>query len=304
MSMSGMPNFLIIGAQKAGTTALHYYLSQHPQVYMSPAKEPGFFAFEDSPPDFQGPGDAEGHRLVTTSLDEYHKLFQGVTNELAVGESSTWYLGHPQAPERIKQYIPEAKLIAILRNPVDRAYSSYQHLIRDGRETVKDFGKAIDAEQQRIDANWEYLWRYKYMGQYSVHLSRYLKAFSASQLKVFIYEDLSDSPENLLKDIYQFLKLDDSYSPEVFTRLNMSGKRKIQALENFLHKENLIKNVIKPFLPATLRKQFADYVRRQNIKKEECPAEAREELVKFFYEDILNLQDMIDRDLSAWLKVK
>jgi hypothetical protein len=302
--MNGMPNFLIIGAQKAGTTALHHYLGQHPQVYMSTAKEPGFFAFEGGLPDFQGPGDAEGHRFVTTSLDEYQKLFQGATNELAVGESSTWYLGHPQAPEKIKKYVPEAKLIAILRNPVDRAYSSYQHLIRDGREPLKDFSKAIDAEQQRIDANWEYLWRYKYMGQYSVHLSRYLKTFAASQLKVFIYEDLSDSPEKLLKDIYQFLELDDSYSPEVFTHLNMSGKRKIQSLDTFLQKENLTKSILKGFLPATIRKQLADYVRRKNTIKEKCPGEAREKLVKFFYEDIANLQDMIDRDLSAWLRVK
>lgn len=302
--MSKMPNFLIIGAQKAGTTALHHYLSQHPQVYMSPAKEPGFFAFEGGFPDFQGPGDAEGHRFVTTSLDEYQKLFQDVTDELAVGESSTWYLGHPQAPERIKKYMPEIKLIAILRNPVDRAFSSYQHLIRDGRETIKDFSRAIDAEKQRIDANWEYLWRYKYMGLYSAHLNHYLKYFDASQLKIFTYDDLKGSPENLLKDIYQFLDLDDNYFPEVFTQLNMSGKRKFQKIDDFLSKESLSRRFIKTFLPEKNRKELANYVRTLNIKKEECPKESQEKLIAFFHDDILRLQDMINRDLSSWLQVK
>jgi hypothetical protein len=302
--MENLPNFLIIGAQKAGTTALHYYLNQHPQIYMSPVKEPGFFAFEGHLPSFQGPGDAHGYRFITTEFRDYQTLFQDVGQEKAIGESSTWYLCHPQAPGRIKHYLPHVKLIAILRNPVDRAYSSYQHLVRDERETIQNFSVAIDAEAERIAANWEYLWHYSTMGFYAAQLARYFELFDRRQIKIFLYEELSQSPQQLLDTVYDFLEVDAGYYPEVFTRLNVSGKRKSKTLDYFLYQKNIVKDVLKPLMPNYLRKSLANYVRRKNITKDECPPEARTKLVEIFRDDILHLQDFLQRDLSSWLEVK
>lgn len=302
--MNSMPTFLIIGAQKAGTTALHYYLSQHPQIFMSPIKEPGFFAFEGGVPDFQGPGDAEGYRLVTTKLEDYQKLFEDATNETAIGESSTWYLNNPQAPERIKKYLPNAKLIAILRNPIDRAYSSYQHLVRDGRETESSFEQALNEEKRRSEANWEYLWRYTDVGLYATHLEGYFNLFDPQQIKVYLYEDLDQFPEKLLKETYQFLEVDEVSFPGVLTRLNVSGKRKNKLLDDILYKGSLPKKILKPFLPNRFRKELANYIRTKNIIKDSCPPEVRKKLIDFFYEDIARLQDMIQRDLSHWLKIE
>lgn len=132
-----LPNFLIIGAAKAGTTSLYHYLAQHPQIYMSPIKEPNFFALEERCVDFRGPGD---HLYIkqfsVTELERYRSLFQGVTHEQAVGEASPLYLYSPVAPARSHRYVPEMKLIAILRHPVDRAYSAFLHLLRDEREPI------------------------------------------------------------------------------------------------------------------------------------------------------------------------
>ncbi len=161
-----LPNFLVIGAAKSGTTALHEYLKQHPQIYMSPQKEPHFFSLEGKKVDFRGPGDKREEQLnnSVTNIEDYRKLFQGVSNEIAIGESSTSYLNNPEAPERIRHYIPNAKLIAILRNPVARAYSSFLHMVQRGYEPLTDFAEALRDEERRIRDNWMGLWHYKQTG--------------------------------------------------------------------------------------------------------------------------------------------
>src|SRR5260370_35932481 len=142
-----MPNFLILGAAKSGTDALCNYLGQHPQVFMCPNKEPNFFVAEgqtDIP--YRGPGDhevLERWDMWVSTLERYQALFADVADERAVGDGTTWYLYHERAPERIHHHVPDAKLIAILRNPVDRAYSAYTMLLRDRRETVGDFARAL-----------------------------------------------------------------------------------------------------------------------------------------------------------------
>ncbi|MDJ0798482.1 MAG: sulfotransferase [Calothrix sp. MO_167.B12] len=296
-----IPNFLIIGAQKAGTTALWHYLNQHPQIYMSPVKEPGFFDFEGEKPNFSGPGDAELYNHVVTDIEEYRQLFQGAANEIAIGEATTWYLYSQKAPERIKHYIPDVKLIVILRNPVDRAYSSFMHAIRDEREPL-DFAKALGEEEIRINQNWEYLWRYKQMGFYSIQLKCYFDNFDISQIKVYLYEDLNNNPAELIKDIFQFLDVDDTFMPEVFTRLNISGTRKNKTIDALLNTENPVRNFLRPILPVRLRKNIANYLRTQNSLKPQCPLDIQKELIEVFREDILELQNLIQRDLSKWLE--
>ena len=182
-----MPNFLIIGAAKSGTSAIYHYLKQHPQIYMSPIKEPYFFAFEGEKLNFQGPGLTINESSIK-EIESYRNLFQGVSDEVAIGEASTLYLYIPKAPTLIKQYVPNIKLIAILRNPVDRAYSSFMHLIRDQQEPITDFAQALKAEESRIQNNWGFLWRYQDIGFYSVQLKRYFEKFDRSQIKVYLYD--------------------------------------------------------------------------------------------------------------------
>lgn len=296
-----LPNFLIIGAQKAGTTALAYYLSQHPEVFMSPVKEPGFFAFEGQPPNFSGPDDHQSFRLVTTDLEQYQQLFTEVSSEKAVGEASTWYLYHPDAPYRIKHYIPDARLIAILRNPVDRAFSSYMHLIKQNREPLHSFKEALAQEEKRINAGWEYLWHYKQMGLYTDQIKRYQREFDPSQLKVFLYEDLDNFPEKILKEIFYFLGVDKEIMPPVLSRHNISGVKRSKLIANLLKDGNPIKSTLKPLLPIKFRQELANFVRVRNFKKHTCSKDIRFQLTQEFKDDIIELQELIQRDLSGWL---
>lgn len=296
-----LPNFLLIGAQKAGTTALSYYLSQHPQVFMSPVKEPGFFAFENQSPNFSGPNDYQSFRLVTTDLNQYQQLFEEVSSEKAIGEASTWYLYHPAAPNRIRYYIPDVKLIAVLRNPVDRAFSSYMHLVKQGREPLASFKDALAQEENRINAGWGYLWYYKQMGLYANQIKRYLKEFENSQLRIFLYEDLDNSPEKVLKEVFSFLEIEDEFMPPVLSRHNISGVKRSRLVDNLLENDNSFKSALRPFLPTKFRQELANFVRVRNFKKYTCPEDVRSQLIKEFRDDIMELQDIVQRDLTGWL---
>ena len=302
-----MPNFLVIGARKAGTTSLYHYLKQHPEVFMSPVKEPKFFALEGKLPDYRGPGDrwvmtqTSANRAVT-DLDEYEALFDGASGEKAVGEASPAYLCNPVVPERIKAYVPEAKLIAVLRDPAERAYSAYMHQVRDGRETLP-FAEALDAEEERTRANWAPGWRYTREGFYSENLARYYELFGRDRVKVGLYEDLVEDPAGLMRSFFRFLGVDDSYEPDTARRHNPSGVPKSRFVVSLLKRPNPLKSVLKPLLPGGLRGRISEGLQRRNLS--EAPPlepEARGRLVELYREDILRLQDLIGRDLSAWLR--
>lgn len=299
-----MPNFLIIGAAKSGTTALYHYLKQHPQVYMSPMKEPHFFAFEGEKLDFQGPWDTQEqlNHVSITSLDTYRLQFQGVSNEVAIGEASALYLYIPRTPERIRYYIPDAKLIAILRNPVERAYSAYTFLTREGREPLTDFAQALREEKNRISHNWVPLYYYQQLGFYYAQLKRYFDAFEQDQIRVYLYEDLNMNSAGMLQDIFRFLNVDDSFIPDMDLKHNVSGIPKNKALNTFLRTRYPIKSIFKPLLPERLRRRLI--VSLQNLNLDKPPSllpKLRKQLVEVYREDILNLQDLIQQDLSKWL---
>lgn len=302
-----LPNFLIIGAGKSGTTSLYYYLKQHPEVFMSPVKEPKFFALEGTEPDFRGPGDREtmsrmsNNRAVTT-LVEYEALFGGVTDEKAIGEASPMYLHSPRAPRRIQHHVPGAKLVAVLRNPVDRAYSAYLHQVRDGREWL-DFPEALKAEEKRTEDNWAPGWRYKRIGFYYAHLSRYHELFEAGRIRVYLHEELSESPVGVSQDIFRFLEVDDAFVPDTSLRHNVSGIPKSKALVSAIKGSSLLKSAVKAVLPEGLRKRVSVGLQNRNLEgAPPMPEETRRELARAYREDILKLQGLIGRDLSGWLE--
>ncbi|MGB3790819.1 MAG: sulfotransferase [Phormidesmis sp.] len=295
-----MPNFLMIGAAKAGTTSLYSYLAQHPQVYMSEQKEPRFFALEGEQPDYGGITQGINQGSVVT-LEGYQKLFEGVNHEVAIGEASTIYLYSEKAAERIQHSLPDAKLIAVLRNPAERAFSSYVHLVRDGFETLS-FADGLKAESVRREENWQPLWFYQHRGFYYEQLKRYFDRFDAGQIRVYLYDDLVKGTQAVAQDIYRFLGVDESFVPDL-TRSNVSGIPKRRWLQNLFMKDNPLKAAIKPLLPEQVRRRIARDVHRKNTgDKPTFPVEVRQQLIETYREDILKLQDLLDRDLSNWLK--
>lgn len=294
-----IPNFLIIGAAKAGTTSLYDYLNQHPQIYMSSIKEPRFFALEGDKLDFRGP--AQGiNRTSVTKWEQYCQLFQEVTTEKAIGEASTIYLSNPKAPDRIKHYLPEVKLIAILRDPAERAFSSYVHLVRDGYENLS-FTEGLEAEATRIKENWQPLWYYKERGFYYEQLQRYFTIFKPEQIKICLYEELAADSTAVIQQLTRFLGVDDTFTPDL-TRKNVSGIPKNKFLQNLFTKDNPIKSVVKPLLPKSLRQSVLENVTKSNLgAKPTLSPQMRQKLISIYREDILKLQELIQKDLSRWL---
>ncbi len=297
-----MPNFLVIGASKAGTTSLYEYLKQHPQVYMSPLKELRFFALEGENPNFCGPwDDIEIERYSITSLDAYKHQFLGVTDEIAIGEASPWYLYSEKAAINIKKYLPKAKLIAILRDPVDRAYSHFSMHVLNGREPLTEFTQAIQEEKNRISNNWSWSWHYVQRGLYYQQLSRYFSLFEDEKIKIYLYEDLKTNAIKVVQDIFQFLGVETSFIPDLSLQHNVSGIPKNKILHSFLTKKNPVKTLLKSLIPDQYRHQLSTKLTTKNLAKSTVSLEVRQELIKVYRDDILQLQDLIDRDLSAWL---
>ncbi|MEM9137844.1 MAG: sulfotransferase [Cyanobacteria bacterium P01_F01_bin.42] len=299
--MNPLPNFLIIGAAKAGTTSLYQYLNQHPEVFLSVPKEPRFFALEGHPLDYRGPIQIINQKSVTR-WEDYQALFAQAQGKKAIGEASTLYLYEPKAAERIQHYLGSPKIIVILRNPVSRAYSSYLHLVRDGQETLS-FEAALEVEAERIRDNWPPLWHYQQRGYYFQQLQPYFDRFGPSQIRVFLFEDLVNNPTQLMKELFEFLEIDAQFVPDVSQQANSSGVPKIQWLSKLLNRKNAVKQLAKLALPRGLRKNIYATLQRSNTGgKTRISSQTKQQLIDLYREDVLQLQSLLGQDLSGWLK--
>ncbi|MEM8501873.1 MAG: sulfotransferase [Cyanobacteria bacterium P01_D01_bin.1] len=295
-----LPNFLIIGSAKAGTTSLHYYLNQHPEIYMTAVKEPRFFALEGETLNFNGPDKDIINSTSITTYEEYLALFDGVSCEKAIGETSPLYLYSAKALQRIQHYLPSVKLIAILRNPADRAFSCYTHLLREGYEPLS-FEDSLKAEEDRIRDNWAHLWHYTKAGFYYEQLKPYFDSFEKKNIKVYLYDQLASDPMGLLKDIFSYLKVDENFEPDL-TQKNISGLPKNRLLHSALNRRSGLRSAFKAVVPEGIRKGLSKELQSWNLKdKPRITDENYHLLASLYREDILKLQNLIGEDLSAWL---
>ncbi len=300
-----LPNFLIIGAARSGTTSLYRALNQHPQVFMSPLKEPGFFAYGGQLCDFYyHVGNSNVRVVIVTDLEEYAKLFQGATDELAIGEASTDYLYNPtgSAPERIQHYIPDAKLIAILRNPVQTVYSHFLYGIQLGLEPLDDFEQALQVEDERIRNNWGPFYHYQRKGFYGRQLKPYFDRFGREQIRVYLYDEWAGDSTRTLKDVFRFLGVDDAFAPDTAAKARESGLPRSGELHRILTTHNRIRSLARQLLPQAVRGRVRLALLNRNLTKPQLAAETRWHLIEQYRDDILELEVLIERDLSHWLR--
>ena len=304
-----LPNFLIVGAAKSGTTSLANYLNQHPQIFIPPHnKEPNFFIMEglDLPP-FGGPADAKTlyekiYKFSVTDFESYQLLFQNSGDALAVGEASVPYLYYPQAPEKIKKYLPKVKLIAVLRNPIDRLYSHYLMVREKYLLEPLTLTQAIDRESERIRLDWGWDWHYASLGLYYTQLKRYYELFEKDQLKIFLYEDFCQNPLEMVQEIYRYISVEDAFVPDMSTRSKQSYQSRSLLLAKCLDRNSSLGKSLKKVLPQMLYRRIVPPLKTIN-RSPALPLdnEIRESLKTSFKDEVLNLQALIDRDLSAWL---
>jgi Sulfotransferase family len=297
-----LPNFLILGAQKSGTTALYYALSKHPQVFTSAVKEPRYFADEAKAlAAAAGPGD--GETTMTASLADYEALFAGAGGAVARGEASPAYLYDEGAPAKIAALIPEAKLIAVLRNPVERAYSNFLYLVREGREPLHDFGAALAEEKTRRANGWSTAWCYKDKGFYGSQLERYLRHFDREQIHCILYEAYDKDPEPEVRDVYRFLGVDEDFSQDLSVRLNVSGLPKSKGLQAVSRRSRRLKWMIDPLLPDRLRRGLLD-AQNKNLSRPPLPADVRAQLIEEYRPDVERVAELTGLDVSGWLELE
>lgn len=298
--MNELPNFLCVGAQKAGTTSLHDILTQHPDVYLPKIKETKFFAENE-----------KYEKGLSFYMNEY---FSSYKDQKIIGEIDPEYMYYDFVPERIYKTLgKDVKLIFMLRNPVSRAYSHYQMSLRRGYETLS-FDEAISLESERIqnddtDKKWlsnKNNFSYIDRGYYSQQIKRYLEFFPKENMHFILFEDefLKDKETSML-NIYRFLNISNENTINLDLKSNPASEPKYVWIRDIFNNDGMLKNFAKLFLPTNLRKELRQKILNMNLKKITIKLDTtykKEILEKYYLSEIKELEIIIEKDLSSWLK--
>lgn len=285
----------IVGAVKAGTTSLHNYLSQHPDIYMSPVKEPHFFSQVRPDPKW-------AH--ITTSIsdpDAYEELFRGATTEKVIGEASPSYLWEPNTPARIRAYAPDAKIIIMLRAPIDRAYSHYLMDVRGGRQQLP-FDEAVKEDYTRESKGWGVSHLYVELGLYHEQVRRYLQHFGEEQVLIVFYEEFSGNTRATLRQVFEFLDVDT----DVLQHIDYQTRHNPYAAPRNLFARAIlsataVRRIVHHLLPQPVRLFLRDRLFWHQSHKPRIDPEAVRFMRPIFYPDAVRLESLIGRPLpSSW----
>lgn len=302
--MDILPNFLMAGAAKSGTTALYQYLFNHPDIFFSRAKEPSFFSAQFF--SFPGDGIRDNLKYFTSTIDDYRRLYEDVSVQKIIGDASTDTMYFPECIPLIQRYLGDPAILFMLRNPVERAFSAYGHLVRDNRETLR-FEDALQEEEKRIANHWNPLWHYKRCGMYSNQIAPFLDHFS--RVKIILFDDFRKDHHAVVKEVCNFLEIDSTFQPDNRnSEVNVSGKPKVRWFNDIFLMKNPIQQAIRKtgswIMGDVAYARLRETVRKTNLERMTMKPETRAYLTEYFREDIIKLQDLIDRDLSNWLKPK
>jgi len=290
------PHFIIAGAAKSGTTSLYYWLKQHPDIFLPQNKEPWFFAFADTKEDASS---FNGIRLIS-DVERYRDLFIDAKDHQITGEASTAYLYFcDETIKNIKKYHEawaQLKVIIVLRNPIDRAFSHYLDNVRTG--VVR--GTFSDAISLCLEGKAPKLTDYLAYGNYVGQVKMYKDAFQ--HLQVYLFEELAIDPQSVIAGIIDMLGIDRSASIDTGLKMNPSGVPKRKWLTDLVVKDNALKRVAQVLVPEMYRKRVGEYLLRQSMDKAIMPVQDRERLRRYYEKEITSLGTLLGRDLSAWLK--
>jgi hypothetical protein len=298
------PNFLVIGAQKCGTTALCHALCRHREVYMSPIKEPFYFVLDGAPPSYPVP-DARYMKRLRYTDEGYRQLFQDVDGQSAIGEASALYLSsyHPErTAARIHAFNPQMRLIALLRQPAERAWSAFHYYRSHGYEPLRCFDEALAVEEERRRAGWcPDLW-HRSNGRYFANLKPYFDRFPREQIRVYLYEDLSQRPHEVLQDVFEFLGVDRA-AKIALQRMNETRTYRSYRLHRFLSTPNPVRRILQNLLSGCVFASLNRWViERNQLPKPVLDVERWRTLTESYRSDIEQLQVLIGRDLSHWFE--
>lgn len=295
-----MPDFFVAGAPKAGTTALHAALAQHPSLYMSAVKEPKFFLTDGPPPVQGGPGDAKTYREHVWQRSAYEALFDAAPPGTLRGESTPFYLYNRPAQLRIRDQVPDARLIIVLRDPVERAHSNWTHMWSAGLDPIDDFLEACAAEDRRTAAGWADFWHYQKLGLYGEQLEHLYSVFAREQVLFARYRTMVEDPAGTLDKIFAFLGVETGVVAEM-PRENVTAhperSRRHRSVSKILRAGAL--------LPRQASAAITDRLER-SLQQGGAPRRPltwaqRRELIPYFESDVKLLGVLTGEDFTDWL---
>jgi hypothetical protein len=285
------PNFFIVGTPKAGTTSLYYYLEEHPDIFMSPIKETNYFSFDEIKS--QGLFYNEEH---ISSQSQYLEQFKEVKNEKAIGEASVSYLYYPAVTSKIKEFNPESKIIIVLRNPVERGFSHYLMDRRLGFVTLS-YEEIVSLKTQHPKSEL-YFQQYVALGQYYEQVKRYLTLFGEKQVKILYYEDIVKDIEKVIKELYTFLEVDSTYTPDSNQEYNVYSSPKNFLMQK-LYAQKKVRRIAKKIFGSNVQTQIKDYFFSKD--KPVLNKNLKAELIEIYKENIYKTSELLKKDLSPWL---
>jgi hypothetical protein len=300
-----LPDFFVAGAPKAGTTALHSALARHPSLYMSAVKEPKFFLTDGPPPTSGGPGDVRTYREHVWRRDDYEALFDPAPAGTLRGESTPFYLYDRPAQRRIRALVPDAKLIVVLRDPVERAHSNWTHLWSAGLDPVGDVVQACAQEESRIAAGWAEFWHYTALGRYGEQLEHLYTLFPRDQVMVFRYRALIEHPVGVLDRICGFLGVPEGVLTEV-PRENVTAHPQLTRRHRALSRALRLGTAASAVLPGKTEAAMTSILERR-LQQDAPPRQPltwaeRKALIPRFEEDIRLLENITGEGFRDWLE--
>jgi Sulfotransferase family len=303
-----LPDFLIIGAPKAGSTALHAALVQHPQLFLSRPKEPKFFLTDGrQPPEHEqrGPGDAHSAQEWVWRRDYYEGLFDVAPPGTLKGESTPFYLWDVKAHVRMREVIPDVKMIAVLRDPVERAYSNWTHLWSDGLETESDFMTALGLEEERVASGYAPFWRYRGLGLYGEQIAHLTRIFPREQLHILRYRELVEDPALALDTIADFLGVDRgriANVPSSNVKTWVPDTRFNGAVRHLLQAGASVGAHFPPRVWREAQKPLLALLQRDgDQQRARLSADQRREIGALFADDIALLEKVTGESFQDWL---
>jgi len=303
-----LPDFLIIGSPKAGSTALHVALAQHPDLFLSSPKEPKFFMCDGRRPDpahQKGPGDAHSAQEWVWDIAAYERLFDPAPAGALRGESTPFYLWDATAHRRIHELVPDVKMIAVVRDPVDRAYSNWCHLWCDGLEPEADLLSACRLEESRVAAGYAPFWRYLETGLYGRQLEHLYGIFPSEQVFVLRYRQLIDDTAEVLDRICAFLGVRTGVVGTI-PGSNVSNWVPDSAANRLLQRGVRAGAVAGAHLPPQVWRQaqrpLLALLHRGHNRRPGLAVEQRRQLLPYFERDNALLSELTGVDHSDWLK--
>jgi len=302
-----LPDFLIAGVPKAGTTALHAALAPHPGLYLSPVKEPKFFLSDGPPPRHGGPGDVQTYQEHVWRREDYEALFAAAPDGALLGEATPFYLHDLDSHARIKALIPQARLVLLLRDPVDRAHSNWTHLWNAGLEPEGDFLAACRAEPARIAAGWAQFWHYVGLGLYGRQIEHLYRHFPREQVLLLRYRELKDNPAATLDRVCAFLGVRTgvltAIPKENVNRHVVEDTTVNAALRWLLRTGGTIGHRFPVPLRLAARGPLLTVLHRKTGTRPVTTPEERATLLPLFAADIALLQEVTGERYDDWLSV-